>query len=155
MSQKTSTFNVLQTECDCERCSNMCKAPCCGTIDDIQKLIDAGYGSRLMLDDWPGDTDVIKPAMKGYEGNKAPWECRTEEGCTFWKDGKCELHQSGLKPTQGRLAHHDNTIHQVFEIEDLIRDSWKDDKGKEIIEKWKKDFMKEKEEDEYDDNIGL
>jgi hypothetical protein len=154
MNPKTSTFNVLQTECDCEKCRSMCKSPCCGTIEDIQKLIDAGYGDRLMVDDWPGDTDLIKPAMKGSEGHRAPWETTTEEGCTFWKDGKCELHNLGLKPTQGKLAHHDNKLHQVLGIEDLIRDSWEDDNAKEFIEKWKKEFMKE-EEDEQDDDIGL
>lgn len=135
-------ISVLPTECDCDKCSRMCTAPCCGTIEDMQNLIDAGYGNRLMLDDWPDDNDIIKPAMKGHEGGKAPWDVRTEEGCTFWKDGKCELHQSGLKPTQGKLAHHDNDYFQLKEIENFISDSWGKDEAKEFIEKWKIDFLK-------------
>lgn len=27
--------------------------------------------------------------------------------CVFYNDGKCELHENGLKPTEGRLAHHE------------------------------------------------
>lgn len=26
--------------------------------------------------------------------------------CTFFHDGLCELHDKGLKPTEGRLSHH-------------------------------------------------
>lgn len=26
--------------------------------------------------------------------------------CTFYHDGKCELHDKGLKPTEGKLSHH-------------------------------------------------
>jgi len=101
--------------------------------------MDAGFASRLMFDDWPFGADMLKPAMKGSEGERAPWEVKTEEGCTFWKDGKCELHQSGLKPIQGKLAHHANTRAQIGEIEGLIRSSWDSDEATEVIERWKKE----------------
>lgn len=29
--------------------------------------------------------------------------------CTFFKDGLCQLHDSGLKPTEGKLSHHSVT----------------------------------------------
>lgn len=31
---------------------------------------------------------------------------QTKHGCTFWKNGLCELHNQGLKPTEGRLSYH-------------------------------------------------
>lgn len=31
---------------------------------------------------------------------------QTQSGCVFFKDGLCELHESGLKPTEGKLSHH-------------------------------------------------
>lgn len=132
-------MNVLpsESECDCVKCSEMCHAPCCGTIRDIVKLIEAGYADRLMLDDWPGDTDLIKPALKGHEARTAPWSTLTKKGCTFWKEGKCELHESGLKPTQGKLAHHGNNKDQVKAIEDFIRSDWNKDEALMLIEAWK------------------
>jgi hypothetical protein len=33
---------------------------------------------------------------------------QTDEGwCVFREDGLCQLHSLGLKPTEGRLSHHD------------------------------------------------
>lgn len=139
-------MKVLPSECECERCSVMCQAPCCGTPEDINKLMKAGYANRLMFDDWPdwdGGSDMLKPAMKGSEGSRAPWETRTEEGCTFWKDGKCELHKSGLKPIQGKLVTHDSSDEQIQWIIDKIRRSWKTKKAKAVIKKWKKFMTKD------------
>src|SRR5277367_2632444 len=91
-------ITVLPTECSCKRCSLMCQGPCCGLVSDMKMLIDKGYGNRLMLDDIAdGDAPLLKPALKGYEGKKAPWSTRMPLGCPFWKKGKCELHESGLK----------------------------------------------------------
>lgn len=116
----------------------MCHAPCCGTPEEMEKLIKLGYRNRLMFDDWPGQEDLIKPALKGYGGKKAPWETRTEKGCTFWKKGKCELHKLGLKPMVGRLAHHSNSLEDSMKIEDVVRESWRTEKAKEVIQLWKK-----------------
>ncbi len=34
-------------------------------------------------------------------------QAKIENGwCTFYHDGKCELHEQGLKPTEGKLSHH-------------------------------------------------
>lgn len=135
MSEK---LKVLPTECDCERCSQMCQAPCCPTPDEVIALMEAGYGHRLMLDDWPGQADIIKPALKGHEGKKAPWEVRTLAGCTFWTvDGKCALHGTGLKPLQGRLAHHDHTEEEYNSIAEIIGESWETEEADKVIEEWK------------------
>lgn len=141
-------LSVLPTQCDCERCSIMCQGPCCGTPQDVLKLIESGYAHRLMLDDWPDASFIpiaIKPALKGHEGEKAPWDVQSYEGCTFWIDGKCELHNLDLKPIQGRLAHHDNTKEQDEVIGQLIKDAWNTEEAQEVIKKWKKEV-------EYDDS---
>jgi hypothetical protein len=129
-------LNVKYSECDCKKCSSMCHAPCCGTPDDIEKLMNAGYGNRLMYDNLEGGETMLKPALKGYEGIRSPWETSNEEGCTFWKEGKCELHDLGLKPSQGKLAHHSLTTEQHAEIGEYVNNSWKNHKGDEVIEKW-------------------
>jgi hypothetical protein len=136
--EKVNTLNVLPTDCDCERCSSMCHAPCCGTPEDFDRLIKAGYAKRLMFDDLPGGPNMLKPALKFFEGERSPWMVLSIEGCTFWKDGRCELHHLGLKPIQGKLAHHSNTDLQIKEIENLIHNSWETKEGEEVIEKWKK-----------------
>ena len=129
-------LDILPSECDCEKCRNMCHGPCCGTVEEIDRLIDLGYANRLMYDDWPDGNSLIKPALKGYEGENAPWVTRTEEGCTFWIEGKCQLHDLGLKPLQGRLSHHSQTFEHEMDIEDIIKDEWQNDKTAAVIKKW-------------------
>lgn len=31
---------------------------------------------------------------------------QTPDGCVFFQNGLCELHDRGLKPTEGRLSYH-------------------------------------------------
>lgn len=68
-------INILPSECACKDCFQMCHAPCCGTPDDMQALIDAGYGDRLMYDDWHYGEKLLKLVLKG---------------CNFWKADKKE-----------------------------------------------------------------
>ena len=56
-----------QPACNCNAGVRMCKhTPCIGTVDDIEKIINAGYAKSLMLDYWIGEDsghralDVIK-----------------------------------------------------------------------------------------------
>lgn len=116
----------------------MCHVPCCGTPWDMELLILSGYGDQLMYDDLLGGEKMLKPALKGYEGQFSPWQTASHEGCTFWLDGKCQLHNLGIKPTQGKLAHHDLSNAQHNEIAELVNDSWRDGKGDAVIEKWMK-----------------
>lgn len=127
-------------ECKCVRCQSMCHAPCCGTPEDIENLIKNGYASRLMLDDWQTsdcNADIIKPALKGSELQLAPWEVSSIAGCTFWKNGLCELHDSGLKPCQGKMALHEMTEKEGDQIGAYIKRSWETEKAKEVINLWK------------------
>lgn len=94
----------MPTSCACDRCKQQCRTPCLGTPEDIQKLIEAGYGSRLALTEWRVGMMlgvIDRPVMM--------IQALVEENgwCTFrTPDGLCELHDKGLKPTEGRLSHH-------------------------------------------------
>lgn len=95
------------TECACEICKRMCqRTPCLGTPDDIERIIDAGYGHKIVPSGWAAGiiarlNDHIIP-MYQPEGRS-----KNDGTCAFYThDGLCELHDKGLKPTEGRLAHH-------------------------------------------------
>ena len=92
--------NRWEQPCTCDKCKNMCKVPCIGTPKDIEAIIDAGYADRLKETMWmvgylavrEKPIDMIQPAEEGG------W-------CAFRQpDGLCELHDRGLKPTEGVLA---------------------------------------------------
>ena len=86
----------------------MCqRVPCLGTPHDILAVINAGYIDKVCFTEWaagmflghitrPIDMVQIKSKGNGLNGE-----------CVFYNDGKCELHESGLKPTEGKLAHHE------------------------------------------------
>ncbi len=135
-------FKLIESQCSCDICSSMCQAPCCGTPDDMQKLIDAGYIDRLMLDDWPDGETLIKPALKGHEGYYAPFETKTVDGCTFWENGLCQLHALKLKPTVGRCVQHDTDNEYHNNLKNHINKSWSTKKAKKMIEKYKEFFKK-------------
>jgi len=92
--------------CNCNECQNMCRrCACLGTPIDILKLCEAGYADRLSMTKW----------MVGYNWgavvNGAPVgpidmmqaTIRPDGSCNFFDKatGKCELHDLGLKPTEG------------------------------------------------------
>ncbi len=80
---------------------------------------------------------MLKPALKGYEGEMSPWATSSSQGCTFWKKGKCELHSLGLKPTQAKLVIHDQPLEEHIQIAKFIEESWESEKAEKVIEKWK------------------
>lgn len=89
--------------CNCQTCNKQCTtAPCLGTPEDIEKLIDAGYGSRIKETIWASGMmlGIINFPIIMYQAEMK------SSGCTFFKDGLCELHDRGLKPTEGKLSHH-------------------------------------------------
>lgn len=90
----------MSTRCSCDRCVKMCETRPCLPLPDEAKRLDP---ARMMRVDF-GCVVVDSPAIVGREG-------QTVSGydtgrCTFLKDGLCELHSKGLKPTEGKLAHH-------------------------------------------------
>ena len=89
-------------QCKCRLCKQQCHTPCLGTPQDILKLIESGYKDRLAPTEW------LVGMIMGVIDMPVPMIQAKQEGdwCTFYKDGLCELHDAGLKPTEGRLSHH-------------------------------------------------
>lgn len=91
------------TECKCEKCKSQCRTLCLGTPEDIMKLIEAGYEDRLAPTSWH-----VGMLLGVHDRPIEMVQARIEDNgwCTFYHDGLCELHDKGLKPTEGRLSHH-------------------------------------------------
>lgn len=91
--------------CDCERCRAMCqRTPCLGTPHDILALIDAGYIDKVCYTEWAAGIPL------GFINQPIPMvqiKCLDNGCCVLYHDGKCELHENGLKPTEGKLSHHE------------------------------------------------
>lgn len=103
----------IVTECRCSHCQSQCQTPCLGTPDDIIRIIEAGYADKLSMTLW----------MVGLKANKLSYPVpmvqaiATEKGCIFLKNGLCELHDSGLKPTEGKLSNHTTRLdNYIFEM---------------------------------------
>lgn len=89
-------------QCKCQLCKMQCHTPCLGTPEDIERIIDAGYSDKLAATYWAvgmvmGVIEFPVPMIQAVAG---------EEYCAFFQNGLCELHDKGLKPTEGRLSHH-------------------------------------------------
>jgi hypothetical protein len=78
---------------------------CLGTPDDIVRLIGAGYGVLLRR---VAVTVVMMPARRVMDIRMVQL-MHDDGGCALYKDGKCLVHDLGLKPTEGRyFIHPDN-----------------------------------------------
>ena len=95
-------------ECTCASCQAMCmESTCMPTPAEARALMRAGHALRLARYE-PRGTDehaFVAPAPRGLEG--ATLRTTNSGRCTFLSAGRCELHGSGLKPMEGRLALHD------------------------------------------------
>ena len=100
-------IEMTEVVCDCERCASMCAhSTCLPTPDEARALIRAGFADRLATYQWldaPGKR-FVGPAPRGQDGARDLPHTRT--GCTFFDGRHCELHSLGLKPLEGRVAHH-------------------------------------------------
>ncbi|WP_462353883.1 hypothetical protein [Alistipes timonensis] len=88
--------------CKCKICQSFCQTPCLGTPEDILRLFDAGYGDKLKLTYWGVGMlyGMLNYPILMVQLSHQP------TGCVLFRNGLCELHELGLKPTEGRLAHH-------------------------------------------------
>lgn len=91
------------SECRCARCVQMCRnAPCLGTPQDIERLMDAGHYVRLRPTRWTAGRGNGVPEIRMIQVE------RTKGGaCAMLANGRCTLHAAGLKPTEGVLACHE------------------------------------------------
>lgn len=164
--KKSNEFlGTLKTpECPgCARGVRMCyHTPCIGTVDDLERLIDAGYAKKLMLDYWCGipeehsspdrenpftsDVMYLVPAITGLEGKTAPFARHGK--CTMLVDNQCSIHASGLKPIQGKLAcckverlyKDDKGQDQDIDERMPILHTWNTQRGKDLIKRWREEI---------------
>jgi hypothetical protein len=146
---------IKETECSCKRCRAMCHRPCWGTPSDIKRLIEAGHGDKLCLENHCGtnkDGNIwfLAPALKGYEGKVAPIMPGSYKGCTFWHYGKCTLHNKGLKPLGGKLAHHDSpdnarNLEGHEQVGAEITELWNNEESQKIVDAFCKEHALKKE----------
>ena len=121
-------------ECKCQKCKQQCKTPCLGTPEDILRLIKAGYKERLAITHW-----WVGIARGKLDFPVIMIQARQEDNgyCTFFHDGLCELHELGLKPTEGRLSHHSITKENFKFGKSLswnVAKEWMDMRNGEIVE---------------------
>lgn len=93
------------TECGCTMCQQQCQTPCVGTPEDMFKIIEAGYSDRLVMKPWIAGAILLPKDHKPVLMLQSKMNPETKH-CTFFQNGKCELHDLGLKPTEGKLSHH-------------------------------------------------
>lgn len=89
-------------ECSCPKCQAMCRTPCIGTPDDMVKIAKAGFSDRLSVSGWA--VGVLAGTHDSVVSIIAPTYDEEKKSCTFFSNGLCELHDLGLKPTEGRYA---------------------------------------------------
>lgn len=146
---KTTYEKIVKRQppaCACAACQFDCQMPCWGTPSDVQALIDAGYGARLTLELWTKTPKVefLTPALKGFEGKRAPRTPYSRAGCTFWTDARlCEVHDAGLKPLEGKMSHHHPALKKVdgMKLRRWIAEQWDTDEGRALVAAWKAQFM--------------
>lgn len=60
------------------------------------------------------------------------------EYCVFFNDGLCQLHDIGLKPTEGRLSHHSTRIDNFKASKSIawnVAKEWINEENIEMIER--------------------
>lgn len=115
-----SQVGKQQVSCNYRECKQMCqRTPCLGTPQDILALINAGYVDKLCYTVWAAGmalghiTEPIAMVQIKAKGKIQDGEC------VFFNDGKCDLHDSGLKPTEGKLSHHEHSMKELLKENNL------------------------------------
>lgn len=139
-SKKTKSVLVPLESCTCDVCKDMCQRPCWPTPSEAKKIIDAGFGHRLMEDYWidgqVGHVNILCPALSGYENKTAPFWPSGK--CTFQdKNGLCELHDLGLKPIEGRVADC-RKMNKKHNLHEMMMIAWNNREAENLVSDWKK-----------------
>jgi hypothetical protein len=129
--------------CACKICVGYCKRPGWWTVAEASRAIEAGYADRMMLElSQDKIFGVLSPAFKGCEQAFAT-ELFVNNGCTFLKNDKCELFDTGYEPLECRYCHHDRRG-MGLKCHIDIGNEWNGDEGRALVVYWSKqtDFWK-------------
>lgn len=125
---KKST-GIEESQCSCKTCASMCKqTPCLGTPDDIKKLIDNGHINKISATLW-----LAGMFIDGTPPIQMATPLRTNFGCIFHQNDLCQLHDSGLKPIEGKLAKHD-VYGENTSVTTTVAKTWADPANKKTID---------------------
>lgn len=121
--------------CSCAVCRSYCSRPGWWTVNEASRAMDAGLAGRMMLEISPeSDFGVLSPAFRGNESNYA-LQLFSGNGCTFFKNGLCELFGTGLQPLECLFCHH-NRKGLGIKCHLAIEKDWKTTAGKKLIVRW-------------------
>lgn len=121
--------------CSCDICTSYCQRPGWWTVAQAADAIAAGFANRMMLEMAPeGTFSVLSPSFKGNEVNFA-LEVYANQGCTFLKEGLCELFGTGHEPLECRFCHHDRKGAGQKCHSDIEKD-WNTPEAKRLIVQW-------------------
>jgi hypothetical protein len=105
------------------------------TVDEAAAAIEAGLADRMMLEMAPDKIfGVLSPAFKGNEVDYAR-QANASHGCTFFVNGQCEIHDTGLEPLECRFCHHDRMGQGIKCHNDIERD-WDSAEGRKLVVRW-------------------
>lgn len=123
--------------CTCTICLGYCARPGWWTVAEAAEAIEAGYGTRMMLEMAPElSFGVLSPAFKGCELAFA--ENRfASAGCNFLKDDRCELFGTGHQPLECRFCHHNRRGLGPKCHADIEKD-WNSPEGHALVIRWSK-----------------
>lgn len=138
---------LREYSCSCEACKGMCeRTPCLGTPEEMRAIQKAGFGDRLVVIN-VHHTFMLSPASDQIDRRFNHWPI--DGKCKFLtKDGKCELHDLGLKPIEGRTSIHNegespddpyNRLDGQFLRRSLAK-SWQRPIGKAIIKQFEREY---------------
>lgn len=116
--------------CKCGDCKQMCEIPCWPTPEEALKLIEAGHADKLEFDGYNMGivgvsherVMVLAPKSKERSRGRNPI-------CIFQTTrGLCSLHNTGMKPTEGRLVacHDDPGDWDDHDVRSLVAETWQD-----------------------------
>ena len=121
--------------CSCDICRSYCIRPGWWTVEEAEKVIETDFALRMMLEISPEHNfGVLSPAFKGNEVNYA-LQAFSKNGCTFLKEGLCELFGTGLQPLECRFCHHDRAGEGI-KCHSAIEKEWNTPGAKRVIVRW-------------------
>lgn len=93
----------------------------------------------MMLEIAPDFTfGVLAPSFKGCEGDLA-LQRHSKSGCSFFREGLCELHETGLMPLECRFCHHSRGGQGLICHNEIAGD-WHTKEGQELVKKWASEY---------------
>ncbi len=123
--------------CTCAICTGYCARPGWWTVAEAGSAIRAGYAGRMMIEIPPDRSFcVLAPAFRGCEGLFAAQEF-SQRGCTFFADGLCALHGTGLMPLECRFCHHERAGQGVA-CHLALEHDWDTPAGQELVALWQR-----------------